>query len=60
MNNKDLPNMQTVTALTKFLIDLWRGSKCPHIDAPAYCYCVKCKYNALCSKLEELSKVVNK
>lgn len=59
MNNKEQPTMQTVTALAKFLIDTWRGSKCPYTDTPAYA-CTKCKYNVLCSKLEELAKVVNK
>lgn len=29
MNNKELPTMQTVTGLTKFLIDTWHESKCP-------------------------------
>lgn len=51
--------MQTVTALTKILIDTWRESKCPYTDAPAYA-CTKCEYNVLCSKIEELAKVVNK
>lgn len=59
MNNKEQPTMQTVTALSKFLIDTWRGSKCPYTDAPAYS-CTKCEYNALCNKIDELAKVVNK
>lgn len=59
MNNKEQPTMQTVTALTKFLIDTWRGSKCSASAEPAYC-CAKCKYKELCAKIEELAKVVNK
>ena len=59
MNNKEQPTMQAVKELTKFLIDTWRGSKCPYTDTPAYC-CTKCEYNTLCSKIDELAKVVNK
>ena len=59
MNNKELPTMQTVTALAKFLIDAWRGSKCPYSAEPAYC-CAKCKYKELCETIDELAKVVNK
>lgn len=59
MNNKDLPTMQSITALVKFLVDSWRGSKCP--DTYEYLFeCKKCKYNELCSKIDELAKVVNK
>lgn len=59
MNNKELPTMQTVTALSKFLIDVWRESRCPYTDTPSYA-CANCKYKELCAKIEELSKVVNK
>lgn len=59
MNNKEQPNMQSITALTKFLIDSWRTSKCPYSAEPAYC-CAKCEYKELCAKIDELSKVVNK
>ena len=59
MNSKDQPNMKTITALAKFLIDTWRGSKCPYTDTPSYA-CAKCKYNELCAQIEELEKVVNK
>lgn len=59
MNNKDSPTMQSIMSLAKFLIDLWRISKCPYSAEPAYC-CAKCEYNELCAKIEELSKVVNK
>ena len=59
MNNKEQPSMQAVTALSKFLIDTWRGSKCPYSAEPAYC-CAKCKYKELCETIEELAKVVIK
>ena len=59
MSNKELPNMQSATALVKFLIDTWRESKCSYTDAPAYA-CTKCEYNVLCSKIEELAKVVGR
>ena len=59
MKNKELPTMQTVTALTKFLIDTWRESKCPYSAEPAYC-CAKCKYKELCATIDELAKVVIK
>ena len=59
MNNKEQPNMLSVTALTKFLIDTWCNSKCPYTEIPAYA-CTKCEYNVLCNKIDELAKVVNK
>lgn len=59
MDNREQPNMQTIKALAKFLIDVWRTSKCPYTAEPAYC-CAKCEYNELCAKIEELEKVVNK
>lgn len=59
MNNKEQPTMQTVTALTKFLIDTWCGSKCPYTGELAY-WCAKCKYKEFCAKIEELENVVNK
>lgn len=59
MTNKEQPDMISVTALTKFLIDTWRGSKCPYTDSPSYA-CTKCKYNILCSKIDELAKVVGR
>ena len=58
MNNKDQPNMKSITALSKFLIDAWYTSKCPDNDVPYSC--TVCKYNELCAKIEELAKVVNK
>ena len=58
MNNKDQPNMKSITALAKFLIDAWHTSKCPDNDV-AYS-CTVCKYNELCAKIEELEKVVKK
>lgn len=57
MNNKEQPNMQSITALVKFLIDSWHNSKCPVSTEAGYC--AKCKYNGLCTKIEELEKVVN-
>lgn len=59
MNNKEQPNMQSVTSLVKFLIDTWRGSKCPESAEPYYC-CTKCECKELCANIEELAKVVNK
>lgn len=58
MNIKEKPTMQTVTTLTKFLIDTWRESKCPGYLLPADC--TDCKYRKLCDKIEELEKVINK
>lgn len=58
MNNKEQPSMQSITSLVKFLVDAWRGSKCPgslfSVD------CCDCKYNKLCAKIEELAKVIDK
>lgn len=59
MKNNEQPNMLSVTALVKFLIDTWRESKCPYTDRPEN-VCTNCEYNVLCSKIDELSKVVNK
>lgn len=58
MTIKEQPTMQTVTALTKFLIDTWRESKCPGYLLPADC--TDCKYKILCAKIEDLAKVVGK
>ena len=59
MNNKEQPSMQSITSLVKFLVDAWRGSKCPESAGPDFCR-AKCKYNALCRNIEELAKVVVK
>ena len=59
MNNEERPTMGGIVAVTKYLVEIWRGSKCPYTDAPSYA-CAKCKYNELCAKLDELSKVVDK
>mgnify|MGYP004688993453 CR=1 FL=1 len=59
MNNKEQPTMQTIISLVKFLVDAWRGSKCPESVEPAYC-CAKCKCKELCANIEELAKVVEK
>lgn len=59
MNNEERPTMGDIVAVTKYLIDIWRGSKCP--DERVYLFeCQKCKYNELCAKLDELAKVVVK
>lgn len=51
--------MAGIVAVTKYLVDIWRGSKCP--DTHEYLFeCTKCKYNELCAKLDELAKVVGK
>nr|DAK73642.1 MAG TPA: hypothetical protein [Caudoviricetes sp.] len=55
MNNKDLPTMQSIIALVKFLIDTWRTSKCSDNGL-----CKVCKYNELCAKIDELAKVVGR
>lgn len=47
MNKEERPTMPDIVAVTKYLVDIWRGSKCK-----------KCKYNELCAKLDELSEVV--
>lgn len=59
MNNEERATMAGIVALTKYLVDIWRGSKCP--DTHEYLFeCKKCKYNELCAKLDELAKVVGK
>lgn len=55
MNNKEQPTMRSVASLTKFLIDVWRESRCPNFND-----CIKCNYKELCTNIEELAKVVNK
>ena len=59
MNNEERSTMGGIVAVTKYLVDIWRRSKCPYTDAPSYA-CAKCNYNVLCSKLDELSKVVQR
>lgn len=59
MNNEEMPTMVGILAVSKYLVDIWRGSKCP--DTRVYLFeCKKCKYNELCAKIDELSKVVSK
>lgn len=53
MNKEERPTMPDIVAVTKYLVDIWRGSKCPDTYE-----CKKCKYNELCAKLDELSEVV--
>ena len=55
MNKEERPTMPDIVAVTKYLVDIWRGSKCPDTHG-----CKKCKYNELCAKLDELAKVVGK
>ena len=59
MNNNEQPAMQRIVSLVKFLVDAWRGSKCPESVEPYYC-CAKCEYKELCANIEELSKLVHK
>lgn len=59
MKNNDQPSMFVVKSLARFLVETWRESKCPYTDAPAYA-CTKCEYNVLCSKIDELAKVVGR
>lgn len=57
MNKEERTTMPAIVAVTKYLVDIWRGSKCP--DTHEYLFeCKKCKYNELCAKLDELSEVV--
>lgn len=59
MNKEERPTMGGIVAVTKYLVDIWRRSKCP--DTHEYLFeCQKCKYNGLCVKLDELAKVVGK
>lgn len=59
MKHYEPASMESVKALTKFLIDTWLESKCPGTDTPAYA-CAKCQFNGLCAKIDELAKVVNR
>lgn len=59
MNNEERHTMAGIVAVTKYLVDIWRDSKCP--DTHNYLFeCKYCKYNELCSKIDELAKVVGK
>lgn len=58
MNNKEPISMQSIISLVKLLVDAWRGSKCPELLFSNDC--CDCKYNVLCSKIEDLAKVVGK
>lgn len=53
MNKEERPTMPVIVAVTKYLVYIWRDSKCPDTHE-----CKKCKYNELCAKLDELSEVV--
>ena len=59
MNNEERVTMAGIVAVTKYLVDIWRDSKCP--EPHEYLFeCKNCKYNELCAKLDELAKVVGK
>ena len=59
MNNEERPTMAGIVAVTKYLVDIWRDSKCP--DTGKYLFeCKSCKYNELCAKIDELAKVIGK
>lgn len=59
MNNEERHTMAGIVAVTKYLVDIWRYSKCP--DTHKYLFeCKSCKYNELCAKIDELAKVVGK
>ena len=47
--------MAGIVAVTKYLVDIWRDTKCPVTHE-----CKNCKYNELCAKIDELAKVVGK
>lgn len=58
MNNEEMPTMDGIVAVTKYLVAIWCRSKCP--DEGGYLFeCQKCKYNELCERLDELAKVVD-
>lgn len=54
MNKEERPTMPGIVAVTKYLVGIWHESKSPSILLP-----VDCKYRHLCSKLDELAKVVD-
>lgn len=57
MNNEERHTMAGIVAVTKYLVDIWRDSKCP--DTHKYLFeCKNCKYNELCAKIDELAKVL--
>lgn len=57
MNKEERPTMTSIVAVTKYLVGIWHESKCPSILLPVDC--CDCKYRYLCSKLDELSKVID-
>lgn len=57
MNKEERPTMPSIVAVTKYLVGIWHESKCPSILLPVDC--CECKYRYLCSKLDELSKVID-
>lgn len=57
MNKEERPTMPGIVAMTKYLVGIWHESKCPSILLSVDC--CECKYRYLCSKLDELSKVID-
>lgn len=52
--NNEVPTMQIVKGVSRFLIDTWANIKCPTL------YCSDCEYNNLCKAIADLSKAVNR
>lgn len=57
MNKEERITMSGIVAVAKYLVGIWHESKCPSILLPVDC--CECKYRHLCSKLDELSKVID-
>lgn len=59
MNNEEMSTMEGIVTVTKYLVAIWRISKCP--DEGGYLFeCQKCKYKELCERLDELAKVIGR
>ena len=59
MNNEEMSTMDGIVTVTKYLVAIWRISKCPDVGRDLF-ECQKCKYNEFCERLDELAKVVDK
>lgn len=57
MNKEERVTMPGIVAVTKYLVEIWHESKCSSNLLPVEC--CDCKYRHLCSKLAELSKVID-
>lgn len=57
MNKEERSTMPGIVAVTKYLVGIWHESKCPSNLLPDDCSA--CKYRYLCSKLDELSMVID-